>query len=233
MRFNILRLLGVLVVIAALLPAGITSAKEIPAYELGGSELKLFGPSTHRWVDKDSQFALKLAPARYKNVIQHVICLYAPPSSNTIFKPYNNYGGVFYVGSRHKDWTEEEFAHLKSMLLVHGQERAEEDVLKAQAYLQEFLREGVGFDLPNRKKQKYYDRLQKTTVLQEDARSIILSLRHKESGKKDKYIVMSLALLRGKLIGTVYYQVDPGKKDRLRADELTTAWQKALISANS
>ena len=226
-------LLGALLLITALIPAGILPASNIPAYTLGGSELQLIGPENHPRVNKDSQLGLKLVPSRYKNAIKHVIGLYSPPASNSMFKPYNNYGGIFYVGSKHRNWSAEEFSKLKSMLLSPEQQQDEESLAAARAYLQEFLREGLGYDLPNRKTKKYLERLRNASVLDESPHSVVMAFRHKEAGQKDKYVVMSLAMLKGKLIGTVYYQVDPGKKERRRADGLTISWQKALIEANS
>ena len=231
MRSIVLRLLAVLALTAAIIPATALHAKEMPAIVLGGSELALIGPENHDWLNKDSQLGLKLAPSRYKNVLKHFISLYAAPGGKNIFKPYNNHGGIFYVGPKSKLWTVEEFAAVKNTLLGPGAGAGEGDQA-ARAYLQEFLREGVGFDLPNRKTKKYLERIRKAKVLEDGPGSLILAYRHKEDGQKDRYVVLSLTLLRGKLLGTAYYQFAPGKKERKRADELTLAWQQALTQAH-
>lgn len=204
------------------------------SHTLGDTTVHFSRPdSKHDWVNKNSDLGLKFIPARYAPVIRHVISIYARDSFNSPTKAYNNHCAVFFIGPRDKIWSIQDFAELKDRLMPRP-EPPEGDELEAEGeYLLKTLEDGVGLKMPKRKAKKYYLRLQQSTVLRDTPDAVALTLRHKKKGEKDKQITMSLALVNGKLLGTVYYQVSPGKKERTRVANLTLVWQDALISANS
>lgn len=201
-------------------------------YNLGGRIIKLSGPAEHRWVDKDSILGLKLAPARYEKVVTHMISIYAREPGLSLTRPYHNYGALFFVGPKDKIWTEAEFAELKRQLLPGPEIMDKAEQARRHEFLRQFLREGVGFKLTRGKSKKYYERVQQATVLRDTPRSLALSLLQRKKDEKDKLVTMSLSLVQGKLVGTLYYQIDPGQTATARSRQQTLDWQDALLRDN-
>lgn len=207
-------------------------AGEPRQYSLGEQTIKLSGPTGHRWVDKDSLLALKLAPSRYDKVVAHMISIYARDAGNSLTRPYHNYGALFFVGPRDKVWNATEFAELKRLLMPGAEDASQLELAERHEFLRRFLREGVGFKLTRGKAKKYYERVQKATVLRDDPQGLALSLLQQKKGEKDKLVTMSLSLVRGKLVGTLYYQIDPGQTATARSRQQTLDWQDRLLQAN-
>ncbi|MDR1124959.1 MAG: hypothetical protein LBM64_02705 [Deltaproteobacteria bacterium] len=215
-----------------LFPAAAGAALEPLQYSLGDRIIKLSGPAGHHWVDKDSILALKLVPPRYEQAVTHMISLYAREASLSLTRPYHNYGALFFVGPKDKIWTEGEFAELKRQLMPGGPAADKDELEERYEFMRRFLREGVGFKLTRGKAKKYYERLQKATVLRDAPQGLALSLLQQKKGEKDTLITLSLSLARGKLVGTLYYQIDPGQTATARSRQQTLDWQDALMTAN-
>lgn len=207
------------------------AAREPTRYTLGATTLELVAPTAHKWIDKRSEIGLKLAPERYSGLIDHLISIYALSSTGSITKLYNNYCALFYVGPPEKDWSAADFAALKSRLL-NAREASEEEQAAGREYLRAFLLEGLGYKISSSKSRKYYAYLRDVALIRDEPEALLLSLRIRKKGEKTKHVTVSLSLVRGKLLGTLYYQVAPGGRERERAQAVTKAWQEALIAAN-
>lgn len=215
-----------------IIPGGVQAASEPDSYTIGETRLNLKGPANHVWVNKKSVAALMIVPDRYKGLTRQLLSIYSSGSTNSFSKMYNNHGALFFVGSPKKVWTNEDFTFLKTKLMPTSIPGSDAETLEREQFLRDFLAKNAAFEIPGRKAKKYYGRLLRASVLYESDTSVILAYRHKKKGEKDKFITLSLALVQDKLIGTAYYQVDPDKKERERAAQMTIAWQKSILQAN-
>lgn len=207
------------------------SASAPKRVKLDGVKIAVMAPAGHSWFNKDTDIMLKMAPQKYQGLISHVLSLYS--FDDTRKKPsriYNNYCGIFYIGPEEKDWTPRDFSELKKYLMPHGVSGKNEP--EAVAYMLTLVREGVDYDLPKRKGAQYFDYVQSARTVCDDPENLILSLRLKKPKEREKHVVFSLALVKGKVLGTIYYQVSANGDERERAIDATRSWQQALLAAN-
>lgn len=209
-----------------------SQAAEMQRFSLGDAKLMLGGPEGHAPLAKKQVPALLLVPDRYRGLLKHVLSFYAAEAINKPSKIYNNHGALFYMGSSKKTWSKQDLTELKTKLMPGAQAEGGE-LKERQEFMRRFLKQEADFAISRRKAEKYYDRLQQCVVLDDGEQGLVLGCRHKKKGEKDKYVTMSLTLVRDKLIGTAYYQVAPGRKERSRAAQMTRDWQKALLEANA
>lgn len=201
--------------------------------QLGKTSITLAAPVGHSWVNPKTELALNLLPKRYKGLAGHAITIFSYSSLNSLMKLYNNYCTLFYIGKMDKSWSQQELQELKEYLLVPKGKILSGEVLDANSeYLHLFLENSMDFSISSKKAKKYYSQLQDHEVLLNNEHGLVLSLRIKKAGEKTKYVFISLTLVKDKLLGTVYYQVRPGSKERERAATLTKNWQKSILQAN-
>lgn len=203
---------------------------EPESYAIGNTRLVLQGPPKHSWINKKGFTALWLVPERYKGLVGHAVAFHSNGSLNKPTRMYNNHGALFFLGPENKVWTKEDFAALKAKLMPAKKEQ--EAVAEGERFLRQFLDEDADFKISSRKAKKYYKRLQQAYVLYDAEDAVVLAYRHKKKGERDKYVTLSLSLVRDKIIGTAYYQVDPGSKERERSEKMTLEWQQAILNAN-
>lgn len=234
--FRLLPATGVLaaaVLAVALLSGPVTAhAVEPDSYTLGETRLQLKGPAKHSWINKKTFAALLLVPERYKGLAGHALAFYSPGSINKPTRMYDNHAALFHLGPQNKSWTKEDFALMKAKLMPGKADRGQEAVKKGEQFLRQFLDKQADYAVSTRRAKKYYKRLQQAEVLHDAQNAVVLAYRHKKKGKRDKYVTLSLCLVRDKVIGTAYYQVDPGGKERERSRQLTLDWQKSILDAN-
>lgn len=214
-----------------LLASPLRAATEPAFFTLGEARLRVAGPEQHNRVNKSANLGLKLAPARYEGMIGHLLSVYSSPMGASITKLYNNYGGIFFVGPENKSWTGAELARLRDFLLSVKDGDTERAAVESE-FLRQLLGEGVDFKISESKARKYYGQLKDVRLLHDGPDALAVSLRLKKKGEKEKYVTLSLSLVKDKLLGTVYYQVAPNRDERKRADGLTLKWQQALLAAN-
>ena len=208
------------------------AAEDPQQYTLGNTKLSLPGPESHNWNNPKTYPPLAFVPKRYKGLTRHLLALYSSPSINNFSKMYNNHGALFFMGSAKTTWTKEEFALIKAKLMPVKTELSEAEVQDREHFFKIFLAERADFETPDRRVKKYYGRLQQSVVLYDTETAVALAYRHKKKGEQDKYVTVSLSLVRNKLIGTAYYQVAPNDRERQRADNLTLDWQQSIIKSN-
>lgn len=218
--------------IALLAPSAACMAADSEEYAIGETKLKLKGPAEHSRFGKKSIPALLLVPDRYKGLVNHTLAFFSREGVNKPSKMYNNHGAIFYMGSSKKVWSREDFARIRSRLMPGIKAKNAAQLHDNEQFMRSFLAEDADFTISQRKAKKYYSRLQQSTVLLDTENAIALAYRHKKKGERDKYVTVSLSLVGNKVIGTAYYQVDPGSKERNRAAQMTLDWQKSILDAN-
>lgn len=220
--------------LAASSPAG-------PAvWNLGGQNLNLFHPDGHVWVNKDAKLILKLLPARYNPLIGHFISLHRKPFTKAdglnkgaqARKPYNNYCGLVYLGPPDKVWTQAELTEMKKHLLPAETPPPQNRAIQEGEYLRRLMKYAVGYEISAERGRRYYERLQQAKVLENTTNSVVIQMPYRKPPKKDRYVTFSIFLVKGKLLGTVYYQNDPSLQELHQVKDLTIAWKGGLVAVN-
>ena len=230
-RFFLLALLATAAMVC--LAADTSWAARAPkSVSLGGTRINLQGPEGHIWINKKKEFAFSFIPARYAEVVKHIISMYSFSTQNSLDKIYNNHCCIFYIGPPEKKWTAEDFAELESYLLPEGKEPDPARTVVGGAFLRTLLQDGVGYSVSISRGERYFRDVQQGSVVDRSSLSAVAGKLHKRKKEKEKYIVLALALIQNKLIGMVYYQVTPDAEERERANATILNWQQALQAAN-
>ena len=223
---------GIVLLLFCLAVPSALAATAPQSLTLGGTRIILAEPPEHVWINKKREIALLLAPKRYRNLIPHIASIYAYPSHNSLAAAYNNYSCLFFVGPKNKVWTKQDFAELTRYLLPEGKEQDAAHTAEGSAFLRALLRDGMQFDVSEKRSEKYFAAVHQGIVLAQSPTSAVVARHNKEKGQKNTHAILALALIRDKLIGLAYYQVAPDAMERERAERAVAAWQKELIAAN-